>query len=391
MTSAPDPVALLQDLIRCPSVTPAEGGALDLLERVLGEAGFACRRLTFSDQGTPDVQNLFARIGSGSPHFCFAGHTDVVPPGEDRLWRHPPFAGEIENGVIYGRGACDMKGSVAAFAAAAIGFAQKHRDGMPGSVSLLITGDEEGPAINGTVKVLGWLEQQGQLPDHALVGEPTCPDHLGDAIKIGRRGSIHFRITADGVQGHSAYPAKADNPIPRLARLIDRVASAKLDDGNRHFDPSTLAVTGFDVGNPANNVIPARAVARFNIRYNNEHDPQSLARWVKVHCDRVSAELGGSLAIETIESAACFLTEPGPLVDVVAKAIAAETGIEPELSTSGGTSDARFIKDYCPVVEFGPVNQTIHQANENIAVDDLRALTHIYGAVLERYFAKLAA
>ena len=277
MTSAPDPVALLQDLIRCPSVTPQEGGALDLLERVLGEAGFACHRLTFSDQGTPDVDNLFARIGTGHPHLCFAGHTDVVPPGEDRLWRHPPFAGVIEDGVIYGRGACDMKGSVAAFAAAAIGFAAKHGDNLPGSVSLLITGDEEGPAINGTVKVLGWLKQHGQLPDHALVGEPTCPDRLGDAVKIGRRGSIHFRITADGVQGHSAYPHKADNPIPRLARLIDRVASEKLDDGNERFDPSTLAVTGFDVGNPANNVIPARAVASFNIRYNNEHTPQSLS------------------------------------------------------------------------------------------------------------------
>ena len=231
----------------------------------------------------------------------------------------------------------------------------------------------------------------GAVPDHALVGEPTCPDRLGDAVKIGRRGSIHFRITSDGVQGHSAYPHKADNPIPRLARLIDRVASDPLDDGNERFDPSTLAVTGFDVGNPANNVIPARAVARFNIRYNNEHDAESLGRWVRAHCDRVSAEMGGSFAIETVESAACFLTEPGPLVDVVCKAIAAETGIEPELSTSGGTSDARFIKDFCPVVEFGPVNQTIHQANENIAVDDLRALTRIYGAVLERYFAKLAA
>ena len=387
MTAAPDPLALLKDLIACPSVTPEEGGALQLLERVLGGAGFVCHRLTFSAPGTPDVDNLFARIGTGRPHFCFAGHTDVVPPGADRLWRHPPFAGAIEGGVIYGRGACDMKGSVAAFAAAAIGFAARHRGALPGSVSLLITGDEEGPAVNGTVRVLAWLKEHGEVPDHCIVGEPTCPERLGEAVKIGRRGSIHFRITCDGVQGHAAYPDKADNPIPRLARLIDRVACDRLDRGNAHFDPSTLAVTGFDVGNPAHNVIPARAVARFNIRYNSEHTADSLARWVKAHCDRVGAELGGGFEIETVESAACFLTEAGPLLDVVCGAIAAETGIDPKLSTSGGTSDARFIKDFCPVVEFGPVNATIHQADENIAVADLKTLTSVYGAVLERYFA----
>ena len=391
MTKPPDPVALLKALIACPSVTPAEGGALSLLEGWLGEAGFACHRLTFSEEGTPDVDNLFARLGSGHPHLCFAGHTDVVPPGEDRLWSHPPFTAVIEDGVIYGRGACDMKGSVAAFAAAAIGVASRHGSALPGSLSLLITGDEEGPSINGTAKVLAWLKAHGEVPDHAVVGEPTCPDRLGDAVKIGRRGSIHFRITADGVQGHSAYPEKADNPIPRLARLIDRVASEKLDSGNAHFDPSSLAVTGFDVGNPANNVIPARAVARFNIRYNSEHTPESLKGWVRAHCDRVSAELGGSFVIETIEGADCFLTEPGPLVDVVCAAVASETGITPKLSTSGGTSDARFIKDYCPVVEFGPVNRTIHQADENIAVADLQALTRIYTALIEGYFDGLKA
>ena len=391
MNEAPDPVALLKALIACPSVTPAEGGALSLLQGWLGEAGFACHRLTFSEAGTPDVDNLFARLGTGHPHLCFAGHTDVVPPGEDRLWSHPPFAAEINDGVIYGRGACDMKGSVAAFTAAAIGFASRHGAALPGSISLLITGDEEGPAINGTVKVLSWLKARGEVPDHAVVGEPTCPDRLGDAVKIGRRGSIHFRITADGIQGHSAYPEKADNPIPRLARLIDRVASERLDEGNARFDPSSLAVTGFDVGNPANNVIPARAVARFNIRYNSEHTPDSLKAWVRAHCDRVSGELGGSFTIETIEGADCFLTEPGPLVEVVCGAIASETGIIPKLSTSGGTSDARFIKDYCPVVEFGPVNRTIHQADENIPVADLQALMRIYAALIEGYFDGLAA
>jgi len=389
MTAAPDPVALLQDLIACPSVTPAEGGALSLLERVLGAAGFACHRLTFSEPGTPDVDNLFARLGTGRPHLCFAGHTDVVPPGEDRLWRHPPFAGIIEDGIVYGRGACDMKGSIAAFAVAAIGFAGEHREALPGSISLLITGDEEGPAVNGTAKVLGWLKEHGEVPDHAIVGEPTCPDKLGDSVKIGRRGSLHFRITADGVQGHSAYPEKADNPIPPLARLIDRVASARLDEGNAHFDPSTLAVTGFDVGNGANNVIPARAVARLNIRFNNEHTPESLMAWVEAHCAAVSADLGGRFAIETIESASCFVTAPGPLVEVVCAAIAAETGLTAKLNTSGGTSDARFIKDFCPVVEFGPVNQTIHQADENIAVADLTALTRVYATVLKRYFAAI--
>jgi succinyl-diaminopimelate desuccinylase len=314
----------------------------------------------------------------------------VVPPGEERLWSHPPFAAEIADGVIYGRGACDMKGSLAAFAAAAIGYAEDRRGRLTGSLSLLVTCDEEGPAVNGTMKVLGWLKEHGELPDHALVGEPTCAHRFGDAVKIGRRGSIHFRITADGVQGHAAYPEKADNPVPRLARLIDRVASARLDEGTAHFDPSTLAVTGFDVGNPANNVIPARALARFNIRYNNLHTPESLTAWVRGECERVASELGGRFAVETVESAACFLTEPGPLVEVVCGAIEAETGIAPRLSTSGGTSDARFLKDHCPVVEFGPLNETIHQADERISITELEALTRVYRGVIERYFAAFA-
>jgi len=391
MKSPLSPVALLQDLIRCPSVTPAEGGALECLEALLASEGFACERLLFREAGTPDVDNLFARIGTRGPHFCFAGHTDVVPPGPVELWTHPPFAAEIADGFLFGRGACDMKGAVAAFAVAAIGFARDRAGDLPGSVSLLITGDEEGPRVNGTRKVLRWLEESGQTPDHCLVGEPTCPETFGDAVKIGRRGSIHFEVTTRGVQGHSAYPHKADNPIPKLARLIDRVASARLDEGTGHFDPSTLTVTGFDVGNAARNVIPAKATARFNIRYNSVHTAAGLRRWVEEQCEAVRAEMGGEFSLSIVEGADCFLTEPGPLVDLVVRVVSAETGIRPSLSTSGGTSDARFIKDYCPVVEFGPVNRTIHQADERISIAELEALTAVYRRVLDGYFGGEAA
>ncbi|MGI9464880.1 MAG: succinyl-diaminopimelate desuccinylase, partial [Aestuariivirgaceae bacterium] len=303
-------------------------------------------------------------------------------------WTIPPFAGDIVDGVIYGRGACDMKGSVAAFAAAAVDFVSSCGGNLPGSISLLITGDEEGPAINGTIKVLEWMKANGQVPDHAVVGEPTCPEALGDTIKIGRRGSIHFEISVSGVQGHSAYPHKAVNPIPKLACLIDKVARARLDEGTEHFEPSTLSVSSFDVGNPAHNVIPERATARFNVRYNSKHTADSLTRWVHAQCDEVARELGGRFDIKTVESAECFYTGPGPLVDIVSAAVTGETGLTPELSTGGGTSDARFIKDYCPVVEFGPINQTIHQVDERIGVDELKALTRIYRAMLERYFAE---
>jgi succinyl-diaminopimelate desuccinylase len=388
MSKMTDPVAILQELIQCRSVTPDEGGALNCLEALLEPAGFRCERLLFSDAGTPDVDNLFARIGASGPHFCFGGHTDVVPPGDEASWSIPPFAGDIVDGVIYGRGACDMKGSVAAFAAAAIDFARARGGRLPGSISLLITGDEEGPAINGTGKVLQWMKDNGQLPDHALVGEPTCPEDLGDTVKVGRRGSIHFEVTVTGVQGHSAYPHKADNPIPKLARLIDRVAASTLDEGAENFDPSTLSVSTFDVGNPANNVIPQRATARFNVRYNTAHTPDSLTRWVHAMADDVAREMGGRFDIKTVESADCFYTEPGPLVDVVRKAVTDVTGLTPELSTGGGTSDARFIKDYCPVVEFGPINQTIHQTDERIGVEELKQLKQIYIRVLERYFGE---
>ena len=391
MTTSPDAVAILQELIRCPSVTPAEAGVLDYMEGLMNPAGFTCTRMPFSEEGTADVDNLFVRIGTSGPHFCFAGHVDVVPPGADSLWKYPPFAAEIHAGIIYGRGACDMKGSVAAFCAAAMGFAKDHDGKLPGSISLLITGDEEGIAINGTVKMLAELKRRGEVPDVCLVGEPTCPEVFGDTIKIGRRGSIHFEITWQGVQGHSAYPHKAVNPVTPLARLIDRVASHELDKGNAHFGPSTLAVTNFDTGNPANNVIPASANARFNIRYNTEHTAASLKDWVERECETVKQQMGGSYSIAIVEGADAFMTQPGSFVSIIANAVEAETGVKPKLDTGGGTSDARFIKDYCPVVEFGPINQTIHQANENIPVADLELLTRVYRRMLDDWFAEVAA
>ncbi|MCA0433735.1 MAG: succinyl-diaminopimelate desuccinylase [Proteobacteria bacterium] len=381
-----DPVAMLQALVRCPSVTPHEGGALTCVENWLQPAGFHCERLVFQDKDTPDVDNLYARIGKSGPHLCFAGHTDVVPQGDEAIWSHPPFAAEIKDGFLYGRGATDMKGSVAAFAAAAIDYVRENPQ-FKGSISFLITGDEEGPAINGTVKVLEWMKAQGQTPDHCLVGEPSCVDKLGDTIKIGRRGSLSFIITVDGKQGHAAYPHKADNPIPKLARLVERLTASRIDNGNEHFDPSTLAITSFDVGNPAGNVIPSRAVLKFNIRYSTEHDFESLKLWVQGHIETVKNELGGAWQVKTIEGAEAFITEPGAFVGLVQDAIADETGVVPKLSTSGGTSDARFVKDYCPVLEFGPTNATIHQTDERISVEELKATTRIYRRIIEAYFS----
>jgi succinyl-diaminopimelate desuccinylase len=388
MSALPNSLHILQSLIRCPSVTPEEAGALSYLEDILGPAGFACQRLRFAEPGMAEVDNLFARFGAGSPHFCFAGHADVVPPGDAALWSHPPFAAEVADGKVYGRGASDMKGPLAAFAAAAIAFVAEKESDFSGSVSLLVTCDEEGPSVNGTAKVMAWLAENDQVPDHCVVGEPTSSENLGDAIKIGRRGSVHFTITATGVQGHTAYPQFADNPVPKLARLIDRVASHPLDAGTEHFEPSTLAVTTFDVANPANNVIPASARAHFNIRFNSLHDAASLETWVKQHCEAVTAELGGSFAVAVSENADCFITEPGPLVDLVCAAVARETGRRPRLTTTGGTSDARFVKDYCPVVEIGPTNATIHKADECITLAELEGVTRIYRHLLEGYFAQ---
>jgi succinyl-diaminopimelate desuccinylase len=380
-----DSVVILQDLIRCRSVTPHEGGALTVLENLLSAQGFVCQRLIFKDQDTPDVENLFARIGSAEPHLCFAGHTDVVPAGDAANWKHGPFAAEIKDGLLYGRGATDMKGSIAAFAAAAIDYVKQ--SGKPaGSISFLITGDEEGPAINGTAKVLEWMKANGHTPNHCLVGEPSSVEKLGDAIKIGRRGSLSFDITVEGTQGHVAYPRKTDNPIPKLARFVDWISIAKLDDGNDNFEPSTLAVTTFDVGNPAGNVVPARATAKFNIRYSTEHNFQSLRDWVDAQVAAVKAELGGTWTVKSYEGAEAFITEPGVFVGLVQDAVEQETGLVPKLSTSGGTSDARFIKNYCPVLEFGPTNATIHQVDERISINELRATQVIYGRIIAAYF-----
>jgi succinyl-diaminopimelate desuccinylase len=386
MKNAPaDPVTILQDLLRCPSVTPLDAGALSVVENLLSGAGFTCHRLVFKDQDTPDIDNLFARFGTKGPHLCFAGHTDVVPVGDEKDWTHPPFAAAISNGQLYGRGATDMKGSVAAFAAAAIDYVRENPKAA-GSISFLITGDEEGPAINGTVKVLEWMKKFNHVPDHCLVGEPTCLDELGDTIKIGRRGSLSFIVSVEGKQGHVAYPHKTDNPVAKLARFVDWISHAKLDEGNDHFDPSTLQVTTFDVGNTATNVVPARATVKFNIRFSTEHTYESLGAWVEKQIELVKSELGGNWIMRSNEGAEAFITEPGAFVGLVQDAVEQETGLLPKLSTSGGTSDARFVKDYCPVLEFGPTNATIHQVDERIDVEELKATARIYRRIIDSYF-----
>lgn len=377
--------SLTRDLIRCASVTPQDGGALALLASVLGAAGFEVHRITFSEAGTPDIDNLYASIGSGQPHLMFAGHTDVVPTGELAHWQHDPFAGEIVNGQIYGRGACDMKGGVAASVIAILEHIRV--DGVPkGSISLVLTGDEEGPAINGTVKLLAWAKARGERFDHCILGEPTNPARLGDMIKIGRRGSLSGRLAVLGKQGHVGYPHLADNPIPALLRLVAALKAAPLDAGTEHFDPSNLEVTSIDVGNGADNIIPAEAVARFNIRFNDLWTPDSLQAEI---AQRLAAVAGGARYSLTFKptNAVAFLTQPGPFTQLVAQAVAAETGFTPVLSTTGGTSDARFIKNYCPVVEFGLVGQTMHMADERAAVADIEALARIYGRIISAYFA----
>jgi succinyl-diaminopimelate desuccinylase len=383
---ATDPVALAQALIRCESVTPVEGGALDLLESVLKPAGFACHRLTFSEPGTPDVENLYARFGTKAPHLSFAGHTDVVPPGDLAAWTVPPFAGEIRDGILYGRGAVDMKGAVACFVAAALSHLESAGT-LNGSISLLITGDEEGPSINGTMKVLDWLKARGETLDACIVGEPSNPDALGDEIKIGRRGSLTAEIVVHGRQGHAAYPGKADNPIPKLARILDRLSSAEIDRGTADFEPSNLQVTVLSVPNRAANVIPAEARATFNIRYNDAWRRPTIEAWVREQCAAAAATVGASYDLAFSGTGDVFLTRPGVLVDTLAAAVAAETGRTPALSTGGGTSDARFIKDLCPVVEFGLVNATIHAVDEHVSAADLERLTAIYRRFIASYFA----
>ena len=381
-----DPVALTQDLIRCPSVTPADAGALGVLQRVLEGMGFTCRRLVFEEAGTDPVDNLYARLGTAAPNFCFAGHTDVVPVGDADAWTTNPFGAEIINGKLYGRGTSDMKGAIAAFTAAVGSFLE--RNGAPGgSISFLITGDEEGPSINGTRKVLDWMHANGEAIDACLVGEPTNPRVMGDMMKIGRRGSVTATLTAYGAQGHVAYPHLADNPLPRLTKALSMLADSPLDEGTAHFQPSTLAITTIDVGNPASNVIPAKGTAKFNIRFNDLHTPKSL----EAHIRDVLEEVGGAWDLKMAVSGEAFLTPPGALVATVAGAVTAVTGRTPELSTSGGTSDARFIKNFCPVVEFGLVGQTMHKVDEHVDVADIRTLTAIYERVLTDFFAKAAA
>jgi len=383
LPALPDPVDLTARLIRCPSVTPAEGGALVLLAAELTAQGFECHRV---DRG--NTANLFARWGrrGAGRVLGFNGHTDVVPPGDPADWRFAPFAGTLAEGRLWGRGACDMKSGVAAFVAAACAFV---RDTPPtdGAVIVTVTGDEEGPATDGTVAILDWMAEQGERMDHCLVGEPTCPTTMGEMIKIGRRGSLTATITARGVQGHAAYPHRARNPLPVLVALLDRLARHELDRGSAHFEASTLALTSIDTGNPASNVIPASARAVLNIRFNDHHSGASLTAWLADQAAGVARGTGVALDVATSVSGESFLTPPGPFTDLVARAVAAETGVEPVLSTSGGTSDARFIRAHCPVVEFGLVGQSMHQVDEHVDIAQIAQLSAVYRRVLADYFA----
>ncbi len=376
-----DPVDLTAKLVRCASVTPANDGALEVLEEVLGAAGFDCTRV---DRG--GICNLFARWGSkgNGKSFGFNGHTDVVPIGDEADWSMPPFGAEIKNGIMYGRGTTDMKSGVAAFVAAAVDFV---KDTPPdGSIVLAITGDEEGDALDGTTALLDYMAEYGERMDVCLVGEPTCPERMGDMIKIGRRGSMnaHFKVT--GKQGHAAYPHRANNPLPAMMRLMDRLASHELDLGSDHFDPSTLAVVTVDTGNKATNVIPAQCRGAVNIRFNDHHSGASLSDWLRDDADKIAAEFSVQVDVEITISGESFITPPGALSDLVSGAVEAETGVKPELSTTGGTSDARFVKAHCPVVEFGLVGQSMHQVDEHVRVEHIHQLKSIYARVLRDYF-----
>ena len=377
-----DPADLTARLIRCPSVTPAEGGAIALLAGLLTEAGFACTRVDRNG-----IANLYARWGKAGANkaFGFNGHTDVVPVGDAAAWTHDPFGAVVKDGVMYGRGACDMKSGVAAFVAAAVDFvAETPPDG---AVIITVTGDEEGESKDGTVAILDWMAFNGERMTHCLVGEPTCPTEMGEMMKIGRRGSMTARITAVGVQGHSAYPHRAKNPLSALVRLLAKLEAEPLDRGTAHFDPSTLAITTIDCGNPASNVIPAQAVAVVNIRFNDTHSGETLSSWLRQEAEAVAEATGVEIGLAISLSGEAFLTPPGELSALVAKAVEAETGKRPVASTSGGTSDARFVKDHCPVVEFGLVGRTMHQVDERVEVAHIHSLKAIYGRILRDYFA----
>ena len=377
-----DPIQLTRDLIRCPSVTPEEGGALDLLQAVLEGLGFACHRLKFSDAGTPDIDNLYARLGDKGPNLCFAGHTDVVPTGPVESWSSDPFAGDIRDGELHGRGAADMKGAIACWIAAVA--RRLDKGPIDGSISLLITGDEEGPAINGTVKMLQWLVDRNETLDACITGEPTNPDRLGDMMKIGRRGSLNAMLTVEGTQGHVAYPHLADNAAHRLTAMLAALIAEPLDAGSEHFQPSVLQITGIESGMEATNIIPGTARAAFNARFNDLHTSESLTAMLRARLDRAAG--GAAYDLEIKVSGESFYTPPGPLSDLVGDAVEKVLGIRPELSTTGGTSDSRFIKDHCPVLDFGLVGQTMHKIDERVAVADIENLAAIYEAVIDGYF-----
>jgi succinyl-diaminopimelate desuccinylase len=381
-----DPVVLARELIRCPSVTPTEGGALAFLEKTLKAAGFAVHRMTFSEPGTADVENLYARIGTGTPHLMFAGHTDVVPPGDPKAWSHAPFAGDIAGGVLYGRGAVDMKGAIACKLAATLDHLAAHGGKPKGSISFLITGDEEGVAINGSPKLLKWAAARGERFDHCVLGEPGNVDALGDTIKIGRRGSQNGVLVVAGKQGHVAYPHRADNPVRGLVKIMSALMDEPLDHGSAQFDPSNLEFTSIDIGNPTVNLIPGEARARFNIRFNDCHNYASLKALIEQRAGKAAGEKTRWTIDWEPSNADVFVTKPSAFTEAVIGAVAAVTGKKPKLSTSGGTSDARFIKDYCPVVEFGLVGTTMHATDERVPVADLQTLTAVYRAILDKYF-----
>lgn len=389
-----DALSIARDLIRCPSVTPADAGALGVLEKALSAAGFTCHRVTFSEPGTADVDNLYARIGTEGPHITFAGHTDVVPPGDESVWSVGPFSGEVKDGVLHGRGAVDMKGGIACSVAAVLEHLAAN-DGKPradgpesgsGSISFLITGDEEDVSINGTVKLLKWAAERGERFDHCVLGEPSNVETLGDTIKIGRRGSQSGTLYVDGVQGHVAYPHRAANPVPDISRLIVALSDEPLDHGSAQFQASNLEFTSVDVGNKASNVIPGEARAKFNIRYNDNHTQASLRELVETRLTKACGNRIKARILWEPSNSNVFVTKPGPFTDLAVSAIEEVTGRKPELSTSGGTSDARFISSYCPVIEFGLVGQTMHQVNERVPVKDLEKLTQVYRGILARYF-----
>jgi succinyl-diaminopimelate desuccinylase len=375
LTGLTDPLPLAQALIRCASVTPADAGAQTVLANALSSLGFTIHRLRFGE-----IENLYARLGTEAPHICFAGHTDVVPVGASN-WRSDPFGGEVRNDILYGRGACDMKGAIAAFAAGVAQYLETGR--RKGSISLLITGDEEGPGIDGTAKVLEWMKANGEIPDFCVVGEPTCQVQLGDMVKIGRRGSVNMKIEVHGKQGHVAYPHRADNPVHRLIRALDALTSAPVDAGTDWFQPSSLQVVTIDVGNPAVNVIPASAKAGVNIRFNDGHTGASLTNWVRA----TVAQYADRFDLESVTSGESFVTKPGPLVDILRTAILGATGIDPKLDTGGGTSDARFIARYRPVAEFGLVGSTMHQTDECVPVAEMRDLARIYRDIVTAFLA----